>query len=294
MQLNRMQDNPAVRGRVVDGFERSQVYLRANARYCTNMHDVLPSLRRARIAERLEGGAPVAAADLAAEFGMSEDAIRRDLRALAAEGRCRRTYGGALPLSPASAPMLERAAVDQPRKRALALAAARLIQPGQVVFLDNGSTNLALAAVLSEVPGLTVVTNAVLIAAELMRRPGVRTILIGGTIDRDVGGCVDARALIDLRRLAPDCCFLGTCALSEREGLAAFHHADAVFKRELVRRSRTVAAMIATEKLDTRAPYGIAPLGALGHLVVEHDMPAAARARLAAAGPAVVVADRVP
>ncbi|HEX8786620.1 MAG TPA: DeoR family transcriptional regulator, partial [Telluria sp.] len=56
------------------------------------MHD-LPIARRDLIAQRLAAGQPAIAATLALEFGVSEDAIRRDLRALAAEGRCRRVYG---------------------------------------------------------------------------------------------------------------------------------------------------------------------------------------------------------
>src|SRR5690349_184638 len=62
------------------------------------MSDELPLARRDEIAGRLSAGQPVVAAALATEFGVSEDAIRRDLRALAAEGRCRRVYGGALPV----------------------------------------------------------------------------------------------------------------------------------------------------------------------------------------------------
>lgn len=82
---------------------------------------------------------------LADEFAVSPDAIRRDLRMLAAEGRCRRIYGGALPVSPASSPMAVRAGEAIERKLALAKAAIGLIRPGEFLFLDNGSTDLALA-----------------------------------------------------------------------------------------------------------------------------------------------------
>ena len=84
------------------------------------VHDLPPRARRDAIAGRLDRGAAVAAGDLAREFGVSEDAIRRDLRALAAAGRCRRVYGGALPLSPAGAPFAVREAEAAPRKAALA------------------------------------------------------------------------------------------------------------------------------------------------------------------------------
>ena len=99
--------------------------------------------RRDIIAGRLAQGQSVTAGSLAEEFSVSPDAIRRDLRALAAEGRCRRVYGGALPISPASSPIIGRVGEARERKAALAAAAVGLIRPGEFVFLDNGSTNLA-------------------------------------------------------------------------------------------------------------------------------------------------------
>ncbi|WP_306171041.1 DeoR family transcriptional regulator, partial [Burkholderia pseudomallei] len=87
------------------------------------------------MAGRLALGQPVQAAALAAEFHVSEDAIRRDLRALAAEGRCRRVYGGALPVTPACAPMAARIDAARERKAALARTAASLIERGELLFL---------------------------------------------------------------------------------------------------------------------------------------------------------------
>src|ERR1700689_3105357 len=96
-----------------------------------------PLARRDVILGRLAHGQSVAAGALALEFGVSEDAIRRDLRALAAEGRCRRVYGGALPLSKAMAPMAARMEEARDRKQALARKAASVVRPGQFVFIDS-------------------------------------------------------------------------------------------------------------------------------------------------------------
>ena len=79
-----------------------------------------PMERREVIAERLVQGQSVSATALADEFAVSPDAIRRDLRMLAAGGRCRRVYGGALPVSPASLPMAIRAGEAPERKKVLA------------------------------------------------------------------------------------------------------------------------------------------------------------------------------
>src|SRR5689334_24835081 len=114
------------------------------------MPDEPPLARRDVIASRLAQGHSVVAGTLAQEFAVSEDAIRRDLRALADEGLCRRVYGGALPIFPGAAPLAARAEVGRERKLALARTAALSIQPREFLFLDSASTNLALAGLLPE------------------------------------------------------------------------------------------------------------------------------------------------
>ena len=147
-----------------------------------------PLARRDVILGRLAHGQSVVAAALALEFEVSEDAIRRDLRALAAEGRCRRVYGGALPLSKAMTPMTERMEEAPDRKQALARRAASLVKPGQFVFLDSGSTNLALVSCLPEDFELTIATNSIDIAAAALRRSDLRLIMVGGDVNHNVGG----------------------------------------------------------------------------------------------------------
>ena len=161
------------------------------------MNSPLPLARRDVIARRLDDGNSVVATDLAAEFDISEDAIRRDLRALAAEGRCRRVYGGALPLSPASTLIEVRIGENQERKRMLAVAAIPLIQPGELLFLDSGSTNLVLANMLPAGLGISVATNSVAIAAAVLARRDIHLTLVGGTVNAEIGGCIDLAAARD-------------------------------------------------------------------------------------------------
>lgn len=229
-----------------------------------------PEERRETIAARLAEGSSLSATALAEEFGVSPDAIRRDLRALAAEGRCRRVYGGALPLSPASTPMRTRSQEAPGRKAALAEAATRCIQRGDFLFLDNGSTNLALAQRLPR-SGLKVATNSVSIAAILADRDDIELYLLGGLVRPGIGGCVDADAMLALQQMNIDLCFLGACAVSVEEGVSAFDAADAAFKRTVLRCSRRAALLSTSEKLATRAPHRVAPLEAIDALVVEHD-----------------------
>jgi DeoR/GlpR family transcriptional regulator of sugar metabolism len=231
-----------------------------------------PMERREVIAERLAQGQSVSATALADEFAVSPDAIRRDLRMLAAEGRCRRVYGGALPVSPASSPMAVRAEEAIERKLALAEAAIGLIRRGEFLFLDNGSTNLALARLLPDLD-LTVATNSAAVAAILADRRDLRLLLTGGMVSPEIGGCVDAAAVLSIQQMNIDRCLLGACAVSAEEGISAFDPADALFKRALIARSRATVMMVATDKLGTRAPHRVAALDEIDGVVVEHDAP---------------------
>jgi len=254
------------------------------------MNDAPPLARREMIARRLDQGQTVVAAVLADEFSVSEDAIRRDLRALAAQGRCRRVYGGALPLSPMSTSMTVRAGEDVERKRTLAMAAAKLVGPGEVIFLDNGSANLALAAELPDNLGLRVITNSVPIASVLFERQSMDFMILGGAVNREVGGVIDASAVLAVQQLSIDRCFLGACALSVRHGACVFDPGDAAFKRALVSASEAIVLMALNEKLETRASHRVAALEAFDTLILEADAPQAFRDSLAQGGARIVLA----
>ena len=141
--------------------------------------ELLLQQRQRLIQDRLRVSGRVLAADLADEFNVSEDTIRRDLRELAAAGLCERVYGGALPVTPGSTTLSQRVGQAPERKAALAAAALPFIKPGMTVFFDAGSTNLAIARALPNDLELTAVTNTPLIAAALMEKPLVELIVIG-------------------------------------------------------------------------------------------------------------------
>ncbi|MFV3126951.1 DeoR/GlpR family DNA-binding transcription regulator [Niveispirillum sp. KHB5.9] len=254
----------------------------------------IPLARRDIIAGRLAQGQAVVAAALAVEFAVSEDAIRRDLRALAADGLCRRVYGGALPITPGAGPMSARMGEEQDRKRLLARAAASLIQPGEFLFIDNGSTNLALVEFLPDLPDLTVATNSIDIATVLLRRPEIRLIMVGGAVDPIIGGAVDAMALQAVERMNINRCFLGACSISAAMGISTVDFADATLKRVLISVSATCVAMVTSDKLDTRSPHRVTPVARLGRLVVEHDAPCGMVAALEQAGATIMMASAGP
>lgn len=248
------------------------------------MEQDLPRLRRQRIAERLQQGNPVTSAVLAEEFRVSEDVIRRDLRSLAAEGLCKRVYGGALPLLAGEQPVSKRSTEGADQKRALAQAALALITPGQTLFLDSGSTNLALAEALPEAMQLRVVTNSLPVAAALLERDDLWLYVIGGVAKPGVGGCVDAGAVAELENFRFDLGFLGACALSAEDGLMGFDMEDVRFKRRLLERCSQTAVLLTTQKIGAKAPFRIGSASAIATYVLEADAPPPLCENLRAAG----------
>jgi DeoR/GlpR family transcriptional regulator of sugar metabolism len=245
---------------------------------------VLPQERHREILRRLAENGRVLATDLSREFGTSEDTIRRDLRDLAEAGRCERVYGGAVPVSPASGTLRERLSEAPARKAALARTAAALVRPGQVVFIDTGSTNLAIAHALPQDMRLTVATNAPAVAVALGERERTEVIVIGGRLDSRLGGATGAAAVAAVRQIRADLCFIGTCAVEVELGIGDCDAEEALLKRAIIEASASCVVAVLADKLGTRAPFFVAPASAIHHLVVESGTACERTAPLAALG----------
>ena len=235
---------------------------------------MLADQRRQLIRREIADRGSVVAADLAARLGVSEDTIRRDLRELARSGACARVYGGALAPAPAAGPIGARVASDVAAKLRLARAAVPLLAPGSTVFIDAGSTNLAIAHAIPQEAELTVATNAVDVAAALAGHAGVELIVLGGRFARDLGACLGAEALRQIGQIAADIFVLGSCGVDAGRGATAFDPAEAEVKRAMAAARRAVLVAATTAKLGTAAPFRVAAPEAIRHLVVEADAPA--------------------
>jgi DeoR/GlpR family transcriptional regulator of sugar metabolism len=236
---------------------------------------LMPAERQKEILERIRRDGRVLAIDLAREFQTSEDTIRRALRDLAAQGLCTRVYGGALAMSSASGSAQQRRKEAVDRKLALGKKMASIVRPGQLLFIDAGSTNLAAARSLPEGIGATVITHDPVIASVLAGRTDLTLITIGGQVNPLVGAAVDGQALRVILDIRPDLLFLGLCAIDAQNGIAAFHSEDAQMKRVLIEQSVSVAIAVLNEKLAASAPFHVSSVSAVADLVVEADAPRA-------------------
>lgn len=250
---------------------------------------MLTQERQSLIRGKLETAGRVLAGELAQEFAVSEDTIRRDLRELAAEGVCERVYGGALLRAPAR-PFAERVGEKQPLKARFGAEIARRLPEGGFVFIDAGSTNLAVAEAIGRGRTMTVMTNAPAIAATLVHSSDVELILAGGAVNRKLGGTLDARAVASLEGIYPDMFVLGTCGIVAGEGMFASQAEEQFFKSRVAERSRRVITAADAEKFTCSAPYRIAPFSPDITLLVEDGSPGELT-KIAAAGTEIVRLD---
>jgi DeoR/GlpR family transcriptional regulator of sugar metabolism len=253
--------------------------------------DALPGERQREILRRLSEHGRVLAAELALEFAVSEDSIRRDLRELAALGLCRRVYGGALAIGPDLSPLSVRQHHQTASKQQLARAAAALVRAHQTLLIDAGSTNSAIATALPEGLGLTVVTTAPDIAQRLLERSGFEILLIGGRLDKRTGGAVGTQTAQDLGRIRADLCFPGTCAVDPQTGVWGIDSEESLIKRIMIEQSGATAIVVTADKFGAAAGHHIAHIAQIDYLVVEHDVDATLCAAFAAQSVSVQRAD---
>jgi DeoR/GlpR family transcriptional regulator of sugar metabolism len=176
------------------------------------------------------------------------------------------------------------------RKDALAVAAISLLSGNQCVFLDTGSTNLAIARAIPHDLSLTVVTNSPVIASALLEKDNVTLITLGGQVDKTIGGTVGVIAVEAIQRLTFDLAYLGACAIDPQEGLTAFNIEDASFKRAVLARSGTTAIAVLNEKLLSIATYNVSSMDAIATIIVESDAPKKQTKAFADVGVQVLVA----
>lgn len=228
--------------------------------------------RQSLIKGRLSARGRVIAADLAQEFGVSEDTIRRDLREMAAAGLCRRVYGGALPISPGSVPTVKRHTSLANRNVILGMAAAKLVRPGSTIFVDAGSTSAAVAMALSNDNNITVVTNSIVVLGAIADRSNIEVIVIGGRLDQRSGAILGGRAIRDVESIHTDICFLSACGVDAEAGITAFSFEEAEMMRAVARASHSIVVAATLEKLGTTATFAVVG-GDEGYtLVAEHGL----------------------
>ncbi|WP_319411863.1 DeoR/GlpR family DNA-binding transcription regulator [uncultured Cohaesibacter sp.] len=229
-----------------------------------------PHVRQDLLLSRLEGGEQLVATQLAEEFDISIDTIRRDLLALEDRGLARRVRGGALPVRSAAIPFAQRKNEPQIEHDRLIRASLPLIHAGMSIILGGGTTQTHLAAKLEPLENLFVITPAPAIAS-IMLEKGIATHLVGGRMSPWGGCAVGADAEAALSNLAADLAFPAICGLDPDFGLSMDHADEASMTRCLIRAASETVLVCAAEKIGQRARHRILPIPGITKIVTDAD-----------------------
>jgi DeoR family fructose operon transcriptional repressor len=254
--------------------------------------DVYAEERQRAFLERARGQGRVDVAQLATEFSVTTETVRRDLTVLERHGLLRRVHGGAIPVErlgfePALA---TRDTVMTAEKDRIAKACLAEIPAEGAILLDAGSTTARLAEHLPADRELTVVTHSVTIAMALSTRPNLTLMLVGGRLRSRTLAAVDSWALQSLRDTFVDVAFMATNGISVERGLTTPDTAEAAVKRAAIASARRTVLLADHTKVgnDHFARFG--DVSDVDTFVTDAAIDPRVADDLAAAGPRVVIA----
>ena len=231
--------------------------------------------RRQLILERTGELGHVAVTALSEELGVSEVTIRADLQALAEGNLVYRVHGGAIPASP-GLQVLSLALRQQQQvaeKVRIGEAAATMVSHGDAIVLDSSSTALAIAQNLKRCRYLTVITNSLTVAQELLDAPDVTVVLPGGVLRRETASLLGAEGLGTLSKYNVQKGFFGAHGISVREGLTDVSAGEAEIKGPLLAMCRVVIAVLDATKWGRVGVASFAALSDVDKVITDEHAP---------------------
>lgn len=239
--------------------------------------------RLAAMVELIAGQRSLRVDDMVAAFHVSAATARRDLDELADQQLVMRTRGGAIAHTVSyDLPLRYKSGRQAEQKQRIAAAVAALISPGSVIGINGGTTNTLVARAIAtradlarpdttDPAALTIVTNALNIANELVVRPQLKIVVIGGVVRPQSFELIGPFAAGVLEGLALDTMVLGVNGISPEGGAAADHEGEAEINSVMVDRSATVIAVADSTKIGQRAFCAICPAARVDILITDTD-----------------------
>jgi DeoR family transcriptional regulator of aga operon len=242
----------------------------------------------------------VSIAEVSETLGVSTATVRRDLNTLAEQRLVTRTHGGASALgSGYELPLQYKIARQADAKVAIARTVAGLIQPGESVGLNGGTTTSEVARMLGrseglrphgDAPGVTIVTNALNIAYEMSVREHIKIVVTGGVPRRQSYELVGPLVASSLRGFSLDTAILGVDGIDAAFGATTLHEGEADASREIAAVARRLIVVADATKLGRSTFARICPLSRIDLLVTDAPVASDLAGAFAAAGVEVLVA----
>lgn len=248
--------------------------------------------RRAGILEELNRSGSLAVADLAQRFGVSHVTIRADLNHLADNGTLLRTRGGAVRRTSLNlaANVQERSHTRHSEKVAIARAALPMIEDGQTIILDGGTTTLELARLIPDFEQLAVITPSLAIATQLAARKGIELHILGGHVSAANASATGGVAEAQVGEYLAHQVFLGANAIDDDLDVVDISTDFVRLKRAMAAAGRRVTLMADSSKWGMSALSKVMSLADVTCFITDRGLPADGLRRLSELDVAVICA----
>ncbi|MDG5787875.1 DeoR/GlpR family DNA-binding transcription regulator [Evansella sp. AB-P1] len=225
------------------------------------------------ILEQLDKEKIIKVSELSPLLGVTEKTIRVDLEMLERRGLLKRIHGGAvLPEGESRIfPINERQSMRSDLKTNIAKEALKLIEPGETILMDGGSTTQALADLLGDFP-VTVITNDIQIATTLIYKEKVQLIVLGGTRIGTSSSLIGAEATELLKRIRVKRFFCGTTGVSVNHGLTVLNNLHADWKRQVIQSAEKVTLLADSTKFEKVALIQFASLEEVDEIITDDKL----------------------
>lgn len=247
--------------------------------------------RRQEILKLVTTHGRVSVADLSQQFNVSEVTIRADLQFLADRGSLVRTYGGAIATNYGlvELSLIQRRQQHISEKDRIGAAGAAFVADGEAVFLDSSSTALVVAQHIKQRRDLTIITNSLVIAQEMLGLPNINVVMPGGTLHHDTVSLIDAGGLAFLEKYHIQKGFFGTYGLSLSAGLTDVSAPESEIKRPLVKMCHKVIVVLDASKWGRVGLTSYAGLEDVHTIITDDQAPADLVEQVRVAGVEVII-----
>lgn len=231
---------------------------------------MLPSERRNKYLELILEKNYVSINELIDRFNVSIETVRRDLNILVKEDKIEKVYGGAkLKLKPASEPDINlRLIGNLTQKDAIGRKCGDLINDGDCIFLDCGTTTYHISKYLKNKNDLTIVTNSILVINELLTTD-FDVLIIGGKLRHSERSIIRYHNLSNLEDINIQKCFIGTGGINIENGATDYNMEDVNTRRMIMERSSEIILAADSSKFGKCVTINVAPLDKIDFIVTD-------------------------
>lgn len=251
-----------------------------------------PEERQRYILQQLQDYRSVRIADLCEQLNVTRETIRRDIYELEEKGLVKKVHGGAiLDKANVEAAYMKRRTINIEEKKAIAQLAASLVEDGDALYVDLGTTTFFFAQAIKTKKNLTVITNSLPIATELSSSPGIEVILPGGAIRNGELSLSGPISLKGLDEIYVDKAFIGIAGVAIKSGFTNIHIGEAEVAKKMLQHSQLKVVLADYAKFNITTMIQVAKISDIDLLITDWKAPAETLSQIREHGVKVMVAE---